>query len=227
MSLDIALDAETSLVFATPILIHRPENAAAINDGLRRIILDRAARTPGVQRSNAGGWQSAPELLTWPDPEIAAYRGWIEHGVRAISRLPGRRSGAADMRLRFQAQAWANVSRDGHYNEIHSHPGNHWAAVYYVSVGTPDPNRPLNGRIELRDPRPAASFGALPGFGFGAALAVPPEAGMMIVFPAWLEHGVHPFFGQGERISIAANIAVTELSFSGAPADPTAKESAR
>lgn len=216
MSLDIAIDAETSLVFATPILIHRPENAAGVNDGLRRIILDRAARGPGVQRSNAGGWQSAPELLTWAEPEIEAYRGWLEHAVRAISRLPGRRGGG-DMRLRFQAQAWANVSRDGHYNEIHSHPGNHWAAVYYVSVGTPDPNRPLNGRIELRDPRPGAAFGALPGFGFGAALAIPPAAGTMIVFPAWLEHGVHPFFGEGERISIAANVAVTELTF-GPPA---------
>ena len=33
----------------------------------------------------------------------------------------------------------------------------------------------------------------------------------MIVFPAWLNHLVHPFFGDGERISIAFNIVTTEI----------------
>ena len=28
----------------------------------------------------------------------------------------------------------------------------------------------------------------------------------MILFPAWMEHLVHPFNGEGERISIATNI---------------------
>ncbi len=33
---------------------------------------------------------------------------------------------------------------------------------------------------------------------------------MMIMFPAWLNHFVHPFFGKGERISIAFNILMRE-----------------
>jgi hypothetical protein len=32
---------------------------------------------------------------------------------------------------------------------------------------------------------------------------------MLVLFPAWLEHWVHPFVGGGERISIAVNIDVT------------------
>ena len=28
----------------------------------------------------------------------------------------------------------------------------------------------------------------------------------MLVFPSWHQHMVHPFFGTGERISIAFNI---------------------
>ncbi len=226
MTLDIALDRETALFFGTPVVTLRPEGAAAVNDGLRRLILERAGRDPGVARSNSGGWQSRPDLLSWGGPEVAAYAGWLEQAVRAVQRLPARRAGVEEFRLSFTAQAWANVSQAGHYNEVHTHPGNHWAAVYYVAAGTPDPARPLGGRLELRDPRPAAAFAAAPGFSFGAALTIPPEAGLMILFPAWLEHAVHPFFGAGERISIAANVTITDFAV-GAPAKaaPRAGES--
>jgi len=38
---------------------------------------------------------------------------------------------------------------------------------------------------------------------------VKPEAGTLIMFPAWLRHGVMPFFGEGERRTFSANINVT------------------
>ena len=44
---------------------------------------------------------------------------------------------------------------------------------------------------------------------FGRAVLVQPKPGMLVVFPAWLEHWVHPFYGRGERISIAVNIDIT------------------
>jgi hypothetical protein len=37
------------------------------------------------------------------------------------------------------------------------------------------------------------------------------EAGMMVLFPSWLYHFVNPFFGDGERISIAFNIQWQEM----------------
>jgi hypothetical protein len=66
----------------------------------------------------------------------------------------------------------------------------------------------MNGRIELRDPRPAASYARMPGFTCGQPMLIKPQPGMMLVFPAWIEHGVHPFQGEGRRISIAINVAV-------------------
>ncbi|WP_374448897.1 TIGR02466 family protein [Stella sp.] len=218
MTIDIALDRDCSLFFGTPIVTLRPDGAAAVNAGLRRVILERAAREPGVARSNAGGWQSRPDLLTWGGPEVETYRRWLEQAVRTVQRLPARRAGAEEFRLSFTAQAWANVSHAGHYNETHTHPGNHWAVVYYVSAPPADPARPMAGRLELRDPRPAAALAAAPGFAFGAALTLAAEAGLMVLFPAWLEHAVHPFFAAGERISIAANVAITDYAVGPAPA---------
>ncbi|MGE0714989.1 MAG: TIGR02466 family protein [Alphaproteobacteria bacterium] len=212
MTLDIALDRDAALFFATPLLTLRPEGTEEVNRGLRRIILEAEARDPGVRRSNAGGWQSRPDLLAWDFPEVAAYRAWLEQAVRTAQMLPARRAGSERIRLRFNAQAWANVSRAGNYNEVHTHPGNHWAVVYYVAADPPDPDRPMAGRIELRDPRPAAAFAAAPGFNFGAAVTLAPEAGLMLLFPAWLEHAVHPSAGAGERISIAANVTISDYA---------------
>jgi hypothetical protein len=39
---------------------------------------------------------------------------------------------------------------------------------------------------------------------------VKPEVGVMLVFPNWLKHQVMPFFGEGERRSIAMNWNVTD-----------------
>ena len=91
---------------------------------------------------------------------------------------------------------------------LHVHPGNHWSVVYYVATGRPHPDTPMNGRIELRDPSPAASFARMPGFNTGQPMLIRPQPGTMLVFPAWIEHSVHPFQGDGVRISIAINVAI-------------------
>jgi hypothetical protein len=33
-----------------------------------------------------------------------------------------------------------------------------------------------------------------------------PKSGMIVMFPSWLSHGVDPWEGEGERISIALNV---------------------
>ena len=38
---------------------------------------------------------------------------------------------------------------------------------------------------------------------------VKPEVGTMLMFPAWLRHGVMPFFGEGERRTFSCNMNVT------------------
>lgn len=210
MALDIDLSSGVQLVFNTPILVGTMKNAAAVNEGLRRAILAAESRDQGVQVSNIGGWQSAPTLLDWPVPEIATLKEWIDQAVVRLSSLPA----SAPVKVEYTAYGWANVNRRGDYNQLHNHGEDHWAVVYYVSCGEPEPSHRMNGKFELRDPRPgasAASLGKYPGFTFGQAIMIDPEPGMLLAFPAWLDHGVHPFFGKGERISIATNVRLTSI----------------
>jgi len=206
----VPISPELSVVFGTPISLRTVPGAAAINAGLERAVLDRRARDQGNRISNVGGWQSVPDLMDWPEPEVKLLAQEIDTAVQQIHSLPAQlaRQPEPPPRVKFTSYGWANVNRSGDYNTLHMHPGNQWSIVYYVATGTPNPDTAMNGRLELRDPRPAAQFARIPGFTCGQPLLIKPQPGMMVVFPAWIEHGVHPFYGEGTRISVAINVAL-------------------
>jgi uncharacterized protein (TIGR02466 family) len=210
MSINVGVGNDVTLAFGVPLLMRAVPEAAEINPGLARLILKREADGKGVVKSNTGGWHSEETLMSWPEPEVQALRGWIDGAIQNICRLPYRKTPDA-VDVTYRATGWANVNRDGHYNNIHIHSGSHWAVVYYVTTGEEEAGHPFNGQLELRDPRPAAGHGRLPGFMFGRAMLVVPKPGLLVVFPAWLEHWVHPFYGSGERISIAINVDITRF----------------
>jgi uncharacterized protein (TIGR02466 family) len=204
-----ALNHEISLAFATPLSLRTVRGAPALNAGLQRAILSRRQNSPGNRISNIGGWQSLPDLLDWPEPELKGLSSEVDYIVQQIWSLPAamaRRNSDRQERAAYKAYGWANVNESGHYNMIHMHPGNHLSVVYYVATGTPMPDHEMNGRLELRDPRPAANYCRMPGSVGSESLLIRPQAGMMVVFPAWVEHWVHPFQGEGQRISIAINV---------------------
>jgi uncharacterized protein (TIGR02466 family) len=213
MALDVGLTPELSLVFTTPLYMRRVQDCEALNAGLARLILAWRGQTQGTALSNVGGWQSPHSLLSRAEPEIARLRTLVDEAVRAMTGLPAlveqRPSPATP---RYTAGGWANVNTDGDYNQLHVHPRSHWAVVYYVATGTPAPGVPFNGKIELRDPRPGAQFGRVAGFTFGRPLTVEPQPGLVLSFPSWVEHWVHPFRGTGERISIAINVEMAETA---------------
>lgn len=206
----VPITPEISAAFGTPILKRTVASAAAINVGLERAILSRAQQgVPSRIISNAGGWQSLPDLLDWPEPEIKLLMQEADRAIQEICALPAMLAQQPPPPpARYSAYGWANINRPGDYNMLHLHPKNHWSVVYYVATGRLDPDTPVNGRLELRDPRPAATFARMPGFNTGQPMLIRPRPGTLLVFPAWIEHSVHPFYGEGHRISIAINVAV-------------------
>lgn len=191
-------------LFTVPVIMRTIPDTASLNAELRRIVLAREVSEPGVTQSNADGWHSKQTLLAWPEPEIQVVRKWIDEAARDISRLAIRGDTSKAVDIQYEAQGWANVNRHGHYNAGHTHPNTHWSVVYYVSMGEPEPDRRMNGVLEFPDPRPRAT--EFPLFDFAKSWRIHPEPGMLVIFPAWLEHMVHPFFGKGERISLAFNL---------------------
>ncbi|MBM3538573.1 MAG: hypothetical protein FJX55_12155 [Alphaproteobacteria bacterium] len=193
------------LTFVTPVLVRRWPDAADLNRRLREVILAAESRDPGMARSNVGGWHSNDDFFSWEDPAIGELRARVAEGTREITlHICGEGLKGRDAEVAISG--WANVSRDRAYNRPHDHLRYTWSGVYYVTLGEQEPELENNGAIEFLDPRLGVDFSNLPGAMVGPFLRVQPEACMMLMFPSWLRHWVHPFHGRGERISIAFNV---------------------
>jgi uncharacterized protein (TIGR02466 family) len=200
-----ALPRDGHVAFGTPMIIRKAASGAELNQALAAHILalrDADAARRAVSRSGIGGWRTGDGFLDDPAAPVATLRALAEAAV--LEMLAMAKPGAIEGRI-TRLYGWANVNRTGDYNTIHSHPTSQWSGVYYAAVGESDPEHPLSGVIEFQDPRGAPQAQPFPGFDFGHKLRLVPETGLLLVFPSWLLHMVHPFHGAGERISIAFN----------------------
>ncbi len=208
MKIKINLENDIRLMWPTPVFSRVWPGTKDYNTRLRQIILEHEKNNPGVPKSVVGGWHSREDFMAWPYPEIAKLREWIGEATEELMTVT---SGAAKEDFAApEISAWANVLRRGAYHRNHTHPGCYWSGVYYVAVGGSSAKWEHSGAIELYDPRGAVEMVALPGNPFGQRLTIDPEPGLMLMFPSWLRHAVHPFMGKGERITVAFNLAVGE-----------------
>jgi len=209
----VKLGADLSVMFGTPILVRMGLLSPSVNAQLEKAVLARAAGEQGVQVSNVGGWQSRPDFFDWHEPEIAKLGTEIDWAVQqfvSVGAAPAGSAGKDQKPLKLWKAGWVNVNRPGDYNILHNHPGQDLAAVYYVKAGRSEDA--AGGRLELRDPRPAAGFCSFPKLFSAEPLRITPEPGMLVIFPAWIEHMVHPHHGAENRISIAINIKLLDFN---------------
>lgn len=205
---DYATQDDTLVLWSTPLLRRQWPGSSDVNEDLKHLVLARAMESAGDSKSNVGGWHSQEDLLTWGGEAIATLQSWIITAFQDVTRAM---TGGEVYDGLLELNAWANVNRTGDYNSLHTHPACAWSGVYYVDIGSKAPeDRPRSGALEFMDPRAGADMIAVPGAGFGAAKLIRPSNGEMIMFPSWLNHSVHPYWGQRERISIAFNIRLRE-----------------
>jgi uncharacterized protein (TIGR02466 family) len=203
---------EVQSLFPTPVAVAMLAEGPAINAALKPIVLARAEAAPSTQHSNLGGWQSTWDMLDWGGPAIAKV---VDAGKALASRLTADRQGRP-VNVAWKVNCWANVNRGGHGNEFHSHPGAYWSASYYVDDGGIADDPSLGGEFEIQDPRgvapvmyaPLLTFNMPGGITLGSTEQLRPRAGMIVMFPSWLQHAVRPYTGTQTRISIAFNLSV-------------------
>lgn len=204
---------EVRSLFPTPLVIARAPVSEADNAVLRKTILDREAEG-GVTHSNMGGWQSADDFVVWGTEAGARLLGFAE---ALADQLTADRAGNR-VQIDWFVNAWANVNRRGHANQVHAHPGCLWSGCYYVDDGGAGDDPAQGGAFEMMDPRglaPAMYVPELrPAFSgcetTGGSELIQPRTGQLLMFPAWLSHGVRPYLGNGTRISIAFNFALAD-----------------
>ena len=187
--------------FATPIGHFVFPDYESLNSELKRIILDREQSEDGIVRSNIGGWHSQGNLLSWPFPELDTFQARLLQALQSMSNHDSQ----TESPVGFEVKAWANVCRYGDYHTIHNHPTGVWSGVYYIDPGSDAPGRPNSGVLELVDPRVNIDLVGLSCSQQVRNILCTPEEGRLVIFPSWLNHFVHPYYGEGLRITIAFN----------------------
>ncbi len=206
----IQLVIATRNLFPTPVAAVETPGAAARNAELRAVILQRRQSSPSLRASNAGGWHSDRDLLSWGGVRAAE----VAEMARAVANHMTRDRAGQEVRPAWIMTAWANVNGPGDSNFCHYHPGSFWSGAYYVDDGGAVADPALGGGFEVLDPRgpapamstPTLAFAGEGGLAAGMTETIEPRPGLLVLFPSWLQHQVRPYRGAGQRISIAFNL---------------------
>lgn len=208
----IKVEAHHVGLFETPIAYCRLKNGEELMVDLEQSIRKKMAEDEGVQRSNIGSWHSATDMLIWAGDSAQRL---AETAVNIVRRLSHFKESSPD-NYDWVVRMWANVTPSGGLNHLHSHPSNLWAAVLYIDMGNDpeNPEEPVGGHFYMEDPRFPMAAMKDTAFRMVSSDGTPQQyeselklqRGSLVVFPAWLRHGVRVYQGDRERISIAMNI---------------------
>ena len=190
------------ILFPTPIYMKMVKDPKKLNKYLYPFIKAWSKKDKSEAKTNAGGgWHSPTDMNSKKEyqPLITELFAMQEEIFKDYGMQP--KPGLGNM--------WANINYPGAYNKQHTHPNCQWSGVYYVKV-------PENsGRLFVEDPRPGPNI-ILPRRTEGIPRALwriviyPAIEGQMIMFPAWLPHGVEMNGSKekgekGWRVSVSFN----------------------
>jgi uncharacterized protein (TIGR02466 family) len=193
-------------LWPTLILRHRLPGAEAANPVLARVIEEMEAKDAQLTTNYLD-----ISLFASDHPAV----GWLRECInRAV--IDYTRETAIDYELKWSIQGWANVNRFGDYHNLHNHPHAWLSGTYYVKVPEQPPadspdlpgrNDRTPGAISFFDPRAQANMVAVKGDPqVEAEYRVMPQAGEILLWPAFLHHLVHPNLAKETRISVSFNI---------------------
>ncbi len=190
-------------------MVLRIDDTDALNASLTARMVDESVAQAGVRRSNVGGWHSQPDLSARSTPVVRELIEMLVDGAQAGLGEMARRSGADPLRQpRLGVQAWAMVMREGDYTVPHDHAESHLSGVYYLDAGDADLEKtPDSGLLAFQDPR--GGLPHVPGLElYPSTFTVRPQTGVLVLFPGFLTHYVHPYRGARPRVSVSFNVRV-------------------
>ena len=163
---------------------------------------ERLKDSKGVYKTNLGGWQS--DNINYPNSPFS-FLSNIETVCQEVAKN--------DLNINksvFLKNTWININQKYNSNQIHTHSNSILSGVYYIK--TPE----KCGNIQFWHPAGdlidrdwhfilESNFNAYNTYN-STQWWLPPEEGMLYIFPSWLKHSVDPNMSDKERISISFNV---------------------
>ena len=167
------------------------------NNKLTQDIVNWSNQDKGVSKTNFKGWHSTTDMHTKPE-----YQQLVKELFKMQERIFINEYLDRSPRL---GNMWANINPPGSMNMPHVHPNALFSGVYYVK------SQPNCGRLKIIDSRPGVQYNmpvrkpGNPGKDMWRDVNIEPVTGRIIMFPAWLWHGVEENKSNDIRISVSFN----------------------
>jgi len=201
--------------FPTMVYQYDVKDKVDLNNNLLELTYaERDRDRVGVNKSNTaelGSWHSATNLHKNVD-----YQSILAHIDAALAKISAELGYAKDHALKVTTM-WSIINPPGNGNRAHVHPNSLWSGVYYIQAPAGA------GNIEFIDPRTVLIMNQ-PKFiakkkrprDCWTKVNYTPTAGRMILFPAWLYHGVDTNMSKesgraGDRVIISFNVNQTRI----------------
>jgi len=171
-------------------------NSEKFNQELEEKILAWSKSDTGLNKTNRNGWHSTTDMHTRPEfKELVDVLYQMQFEIYQKENLAGEP---------FLGNMWANLNYPGGSNAMHIHPNSLWSGAYYVAAES------TSGNIYFEDPR-AVSLMTMPRrtteqpVNERRIIDSLPQAGRLIMFPSWVNHGVRENLSNKNRISVSFN----------------------
>lgn len=171
-------------------------NSEKLNQKLEEKILAWSRADTGLNKTNRNGWHSTTDMHTRPEfKELVEILYQMQFEIYQKECLAGEP---------FLGNMWANLNYPGGSNAMHIHPNSLWSGAYYVAAES------TSGNIYFEDPR-AVSLMTMPRrtteqpVNERRIIDSLPQAGRLIMFPSWVNHGVRENLSDKNRISVSFN----------------------
>ena len=112
-------------LFGSPVLDHHWPESTGLNGQLREAILVHERASPGAALTNVGGWHSETGTLGFCGQ---AGKALVQRIMAMTNEATARLYADHDTpvaALDWTLSVWANVSRRGAFNKMHTHPWGH------------------------------------------------------------------------------------------------------
>lgn len=198
---------ETLNFFPQPVFKYKVDEFKEYNKKLSKYIYDlKKEDENGISRSNRGGWHSKPFNLK--DANSIQHKFLLEttkYVFDCIKTLGWK----LEPNKVICTEMWAIINKKNDFNIIHTHPNSYLSAAYYVKA-------PKDcGQFTIENPHSISrhSYPALERkTEFNLKVErIEIEEGDLLLFPAYLPHGVQENKSNEDRIVISFNININNF----------------
>lgn len=197
-------------LLATPLGVLPLPGAELLNRELVPLLRARAANDKSKQR-NPLCYQSAEDLLEWPEPPLRELVRLMFGGVYAFVTALNELSAEEIASLRIEARGRFILVRQDGCLAASSYPMTAWCAMYCVAVPPPSTDRLDSGLLRFYESRMGTMFQDAT----NAAMRLPyrhghcgwqPAAGALAIFPGSQAHEIATVRANGELILVTLRV---------------------